>query len=429
MKVNVGNPSLTPKQLADIEQQIDPYAEFRGGIIYDNKGMRYGNDYGSDMPTGQPYYDTPSPYANVTPNVAPKVAPPPQQARNPRPEQRPSAPSPQSVPTGVGGSKLGQVPENQAGGDPLSPTTLIYNYLREKGMPLTSENVRRVLESNAQNPGIIPGTGRDDAYSNAEMPVHLVNDVAGVDPKAAPGQRRLPMPPTPPKLGDEQGPPYTPPVGVSSDPILDIAKRVLGGIPPPGPNSPPPQWPSGPPSPSPVGQPPVPQMNPPTPGAEVALPVDPMEASMQRAMQPRLPGPTAQLALPAPPQAPAPAQLSAPPAPQRPATIAGPPAPLLLEGPKTPNVSVRQLPTPTPQMQAPPISPQAPVEQGPVARGVGNVGAGIASGYARGGPRGAVVGGAGAAAKELIPPLVEAVKRGAATRKAPRKRPTKADKE
>lgn len=43
--------------------------------------------------------------------------------------------------------------------DPRSSNSLIHGYLQSKGLPLTSENVRRALEANAQNPGMI----RNDA--------------------------------------------------------------------------------------------------------------------------------------------------------------------------------------------------------------------------------------------------------------------------
>jgi len=316
----------------------------------------------------------------------------------------------------MSGSVLGQVPETQAGGDPLSPTTLIYNYLREKGMPLTSDNVRRVLEGNAQNPGMIQGTGRDDAHSNAEMPIPLINDVAGTDPKtsAAPGQRKpLPTPPIPPQAQlpnqevRNQPPEQT---GFMSN-ATDLGRWILGrGNPPP----------------------------PPTPNYQLELrnPTQPPQISGPPE-QLRLSGPGGGAQTGAPPEVPRLPPPAAIPMPQVPATPtppaatvvpANPPVPPVamdraLEPARQPRVTVQQMPTE--QLRAPPISPQAPIEQGPVARGVGNVGAGIVSGARSGGPRGAAVGGGLAAAKEIIPPLVEQLTKRAARRKPPSPRPRK----
>lgn len=68
---------------------------------------------------------------------------------------------------------------------PQSPTSLVLGYLASKGLPPSTENVRRALEANQRDPSIIPG---------------LTNDVAGVDPTGgqAPRGNNLPVPPIPP---------------------------------------------------------------------------------------------------------------------------------------------------------------------------------------------------------------------------------------
>lgn len=52
--------------------------------------------------------------------------------------------------------------------DPLSPTVIIHKYLADQGLQPTSENIRRVLNANAANPGMIPGLVNTPA---PEMPI------------------------------------------------------------------------------------------------------------------------------------------------------------------------------------------------------------------------------------------------------------------
>ena len=49
-----------------------------------------------------------------------------------------------------------------------SPTTMVLNYLQSRGYQPTSENVRRALEANAKDPGLIPGLRSDTAATDAE---------------------------------------------------------------------------------------------------------------------------------------------------------------------------------------------------------------------------------------------------------------------
>jgi len=49
-----------------------------------------------------------------------------------------------------------------------SPVTMILNYLQSRGYQPSSENVRRALEANAKDPGLIPGLRSDTAATDAE---------------------------------------------------------------------------------------------------------------------------------------------------------------------------------------------------------------------------------------------------------------------
>ena len=53
-------------------------------------------------------------------------------------------------------------PDPSPPGGSASPTTLVLNYLKSKGIKLTGANVRSALEGNAQNPGLIAGLGNEN---------------------------------------------------------------------------------------------------------------------------------------------------------------------------------------------------------------------------------------------------------------------------
>jgi hypothetical protein len=287
-------------------------------------------------------------------------------------------------------------PDDQRGNDPLSPTTLIYNYLRQQGLPPTSENVSRALQANAANPGVIKST--DYNMPAQPMPIAMINDLPVDSPRpSGGGTKRSSAPPSPrwdipqDDSWDLRGGVKPPPDSFS--PLRNIGTpngggglldMILGNRPP---------------SPSPVGVPSVPQISPPPASASVALPPppNPMEAAMNRAVPPQLPAPSPQLALPAPPT------------PQRPA-IAAPP-----EVPRIVGQSARPaLPPPAPNIGQPNLGPApgkqvqgAPIEQTPLTRALPRAATGAASGYARGGVPGAVAGGLSGVAPELIPYIMK----------------------
>src|SRR5882672_3816750 len=64
----------------------------------------------------------------------------------------------------------GPVPVTQqvdtTGQDAMSPTTMIQNYLQARGYQPTAENVRRALEANSRDPGVITGLRSDTAATN-----------------------------------------------------------------------------------------------------------------------------------------------------------------------------------------------------------------------------------------------------------------------
>lgn len=55
-----------------------------------------------------------------------------------------------------------------AGDDAMSPTTMVLNYLKARGYTPSSENVRRALEANQRDPGVISGLRSDRPATDAE---------------------------------------------------------------------------------------------------------------------------------------------------------------------------------------------------------------------------------------------------------------------
>ena len=117
----------------------------------------------------------------------------------------------------------------------LSPTAMIQNYLSQRGYQPTSENVRRALEANARDPGVISG---------------LRSDQAGPNTGGGGGGPSLPVPPVPPTLEHTNQPTPertsaqpTPPPGTGGDGsglgglILSLLAPFgmnMGRTPPPG---------------------------------------------------------------------------------------------------------------------------------------------------------------------------------------------------
>lgn len=140
-------------------------------------------------------------------------------------------------------SQAAELPPDQAGNDPLSPTTLIYNYLRQQGMPLTGENVSRALQANATNPGTIQSP--DYNMPGAPMPIPMVNDVPSVDQTVARGngsprtsaQPTATQPPSTdaPPAAPSDAPPQSPdqaPTGL----LQQIVSAIFNRTPPPQPS-------------------------------------------------------------------------------------------------------------------------------------------------------------------------------------------------
>jgi hypothetical protein len=288
-------------------------------------------------------------------------------------------------------------PTADVGGDEASPTTLVLNYLKQRGYQPSSENVRRALEANARDPGVIPG---------------MLNMTAERDTGGGGGARRSSFP-QPVNLSMENTLPAPGGKTTSAPPAFSPIKDVV--------------TPDVAPAPQAAGPPVVPE-----------VPRAPIDIALDRATAPQLPAPQPTPALPAPPEVtalPAPANMpQLPGAPARPA-IAGPPdvpqiaaPPRQITGPPAPNeapvaggepiampdqspqgnpgaqVRVRPKIAPGPRVQG------APIESTPFTRAIPRVVAGAAAGAARGAPAGplgatggAILGGAGAVAPDIIP--------------------------
>ena len=70
------------------------------------------------------------------------------------------------------------------------PTTLIRNYLTQQGVLINSENVRRALEANAANPGLISGL-----VSQEPPPMDIMGNNKNTPNRAS----AIPVPPIPPQ--------------------------------------------------------------------------------------------------------------------------------------------------------------------------------------------------------------------------------------
>lgn len=216
--------------------------------------------------------------------------------------------------------------------DTLSPTSMVLNYLRSKGMQPTSENVRRTLEANARDPSLIPGLRNDVPATEADDQAAMAAARGGA---RGGGGRPLPVPPIPPADGGgDQRTSAAPSTGGTADTgamggsgIGPLGMSIAAGIPAAALM---------------YGASRIPAM--PQPGASVPPPVDP------GAGVPRVAGPDAPLLLPGPDTAAASPMETAM---QR--AIAGPPQPTLL-GPPSPTAGVE----PRPGMAN--LPPQGPVE-------------------------------------------------------------------
>lgn len=288
--------------------------------------------------------------------------------------------------------------------DPLSPTTIVLNYLKSKGYQPTAENIRRTIEANARDPGVL-GPDMAGYMSPQGQSISLRN--AGVEDSApASSGKRTSAFPQPVNLSwaNALPPPGQAGAPPSNAPLVSLFNPDLPGQPPP-----PPMLPG---EPTPVGPGGGPLISPPPPaGVAVATPPpDPLRIAMDRAVAPsgpppaQLPPPPEVRALPAPPEVPAAPALPAPrpmlalPAPSAPEVpqIAAPP-----EIPM-PNV-VGQSGRPDATRIAPGKRVQgAPIESTPATRAIPRIAGGVVSGAGRGGIPGAIAGGVGAATPEVL---------------------------
>lgn len=288
-------------------------------------------------------------------------------------DQLPLPPNAPDQPSG--NSALNALPVDQRGNDPLSPTTLIYNYLRQQGMPLTSENVSRALSANSRQPGIIPSP--DANMPGAPMPIPMINDVPGANTGGGSSKRSAP-PAARWDVPSDQARwdlPTSILKGASPQPYIPLPNAGAPAIGEPAPpmTLPPPAPPAN------VGAAPLPTIPPPPAAAAAQVPSPIPPEAMAKAVPPELPAP------PALPQLPAPRPQLALPAPEVPQ------APRIAAPPEVPRISA-----PSPQLALPAPGKQfrgAPIEMpniGPRA-GPALTGAGIGGRVA--GPVGAAVGG------------------------------------
>lgn len=79
--------------------------------------------------------------------------------------------------------------------DPQSPTVMLQSYLRSRGLPLTAQNMQRVLMGNAQGSTIVPGLVNE--APTTDPGVGQQGNIAGKVEQAP--RRGLPVPPIPPQ--------------------------------------------------------------------------------------------------------------------------------------------------------------------------------------------------------------------------------------
>ena len=114
-------------------------------------------------------------------------------------------------------------PSVVGGAADASPTTLVLQYLKQRGYQPSSENVRRALEANQRDPGVIPGlrsdTGATEAQDQAAMRaagVGAPRGGGGGRTSAAPARPGVPVAPS-----DDTFFPNAPPGTVPGAPSTD----------------------------------------------------------------------------------------------------------------------------------------------------------------------------------------------------------------
>lgn len=151
----------------------------------------------------------------------------------------------------VQNSTMPKVDDNPPGGE-LSPTTIILNDLKRRGVPITPDNIRRAVIANARDPGTsgpdlgyVSDTGRQISLRNAAPEtdgpgVGQGGNVAGkVEGSGRGGGRNLPVPPVPPSERAQAGPvdrrddqsssPATSAPPTSAMDLTGLGAAILGG--------------------------------------------------------------------------------------------------------------------------------------------------------------------------------------------------------
>jgi hypothetical protein len=115
------------------------------------------------------------------------------------------------------------------GQDALSPTTLVLNYLKARGYTPSTENVRRALEANARDPGVIGGLRSDTAATDADDKAAMAAARGNAGGGAGGGDSRpMPVPPIPPTGGA----PNTSAAPAPSDGSVSssLGDRIIAGL-------------------------------------------------------------------------------------------------------------------------------------------------------------------------------------------------------
>lgn len=115
-----------------------------------------------------------------------------------------------------------------AGQDALSPTTQVLNYLKARGYTPSTENVRRALEANQRDPGVIGGLRSDTAATEADDQAAMAAARGGgANAGGGAGSRPLPIPPIPPTGGaPNTSAPPAPGGGITGD----LGSKIIAGL-------------------------------------------------------------------------------------------------------------------------------------------------------------------------------------------------------
>src|SRR4051812_24325363 len=119
------------------------------------------------------------------------------------------------------------MPEFNTDTDPRGSNSLIRSYLASKGLQSNGENIRRALEGNAANSGLIPGLVNSTPSTEADDQAAMAAAARGRAGAGGGNTSALPTPPLPPAQR-EALPDVLPPADASGD--SDIAMQILRGL-------------------------------------------------------------------------------------------------------------------------------------------------------------------------------------------------------